>query len=292
MADIKTLKIFNTVARQGSFQAAADQMGTSISSISLKMRGLEEFAGCLLFDRTRKPPPLTDQGHIFLKKAEQVLAVWAELEGANASDGLSDKLRIGAVHTTMSSFMPDALAAIKTHFPQLDVTIKLGLSHELETDIIAGRLDAAVVSLPDEHDGSIAELNYLPITSDQLMLIKPANQDGDDAVTLLTEHAVVRFNPDARVGRQIDDAFNLWGIPAAVGASSMEVDSLESVIALVGAGLGVSVIPLMKNATLPENITALPLPNDIHRQLVLAIPRVGTQVVNAQQFASLMRGVL
>ena len=241
MADIKTLKIFNTVARQGSFQAAADQLGMSLPTISQKMRALEDFAGCLLFDRTRKPPPLTEDGRVFLKKTEQVLAVWADLQGQNHADAPLKRLRIGAVHTTMSSFMPAALAAIKTHFPSLDVTIKLGLSHELEVDIIAGRLDAAVVTLPTEQDSVAAELNYLPITSDRLMLIKPASLEGVDAVALLSEHPVVRFNPDARVGRQIGDALKTWGIPAA---AAMEIDSLESVMALVGAGLGVSVIPI------------------------------------------------
>ena len=73
MADIKTLKVFRTVAACGSFHAAADELNLSVSAISMQMRDLENFAGCLLFDRSRKPPPLTEEGRMFLFKTDEVL---------------------------------------------------------------------------------------------------------------------------------------------------------------------------------------------------------------------------
>ncbi|MGB2167390.1 MAG: helix-turn-helix domain-containing protein, partial [Candidatus Puniceispirillales bacterium] len=51
MPDIKTLEIFRSIADLGSFQAAARNMGLSLSAISLQMKRLEEFAQLKLFDR-------------------------------------------------------------------------------------------------------------------------------------------------------------------------------------------------------------------------------------------------
>ncbi|MGB2436979.1 MAG: LysR family transcriptional regulator, partial [Candidatus Puniceispirillales bacterium] len=72
MPDIKTLEIFRSIADLGSFQAAARNMGLSLSAISLQMKRLEEFAQLKLFDRSKKPPRLTRDGLVYLDKIDAV----------------------------------------------------------------------------------------------------------------------------------------------------------------------------------------------------------------------------
>ena len=55
MIDIRTLEMFRAAVNHGSFQAAARELGISVSTLSVQMKLLEEYSGVLLFDRKRKP---------------------------------------------------------------------------------------------------------------------------------------------------------------------------------------------------------------------------------------------
>jgi DNA-binding transcriptional LysR family regulator len=109
MPDIKTLEIYRDIADLGSFQAAARNMGLSLSAISLQMKRLEEFAQLNLFDRSKKPPRLTRDGLIYLDKIDAVLKQWQELEPADMLHPSQKHLTIGTVHSVLSSFLPLAL---------------------------------------------------------------------------------------------------------------------------------------------------------------------------------------
>lgn len=258
------------VANCGSFHAAADEMDVSVSTISLHMRNLEDFAGLLLFDRSKKPPPLTEAGLEYLEKADAVLMAWDALRQPNDHDA-TGRLRLGAVHTSLSGIMPRALKSLRTHWPKLHITVHLGLSHELEADILAGQLDAALLTAPDQDGG---EVTYHHIADEPLVVIKNKDQQGKDANHCLGENPIVRFSPNARVGKQID-AVIAEIIPRAPKHLDMEIDTLESVIALVRQGLGVAVVPLIAGADHLADLDILPLDQKHLRKLSLAVPRTG-----------------
>ena len=290
MTDIKSLQIFREVARQGSFLAAAHTLNLSLSTISLKIQNLEKFANTKLFDRSQKPPPLTENGISFLKKTETVLKAWDELKPQTNNTLNSQKIRIGSVHTPISTFLPNALNTIRKQFPKLEVTIKIGLSHELEDEIRAGKLDAALVTHPQLQQ---SELKYITIAYDTLMLIKPKHHQEENVSTLLKTQPIVRFSPHARVGKQIDTIIKKLTTTTPKTTppiTTMQIDSLESVMALVGAGLGVAIVPIISTATCPHNITTLPLPQTLNatRTLALATPTIGAQNQQAEKIASIL----
>ena len=293
MPDIKTLKTFRMVASCGSFHAAAEALGVSVSTISLQMRNLEDFAGILLFDRSKKPPPLTAPAVDYLSQVDAVLNAWAGLEKLSAPLGVKGRLRLGAVHTTLSGIMPKALKTLRDNAPGLNVTVHLGLSHELEADLLAGRLDFAVLTSPDKGErlsSSGGELDYHPITDEPLVVIKNPSQPGQDALACLAQNPIVRFSPKARVGQQIDQV-----IAAVEGRKAdhpdMEIDTLESVVALVENGLGVAVVPLIAGASHLDHVEVLPLAQQHRRQLALAVPRIGPQIKLARDLLNVLRGV-
>lgn len=276
MADIKTLKVFRTVAACGSFHAAAEEMNISVSAISMQIRDLEDYAGCLLFDRGRKPPPLTEEGRAFLKKVEDVLMAWDGLAGSKIASQQSGRLRIGAVHTCLSSFLPSALKTLREHYPHLDVTVHLGHSDDLEADLLAGRIDFALLTMPSKQNG---DLNYHHVIDEPLVLIKSAHQHGDNAFDCLANNPIVRFNPKARVGRLIDDIMTeTLGHTAQERGAMMEIDALESIQALVKEGLGVAIVPLVIGVDLPEGIIAIPFKEDHKRPLSFVAPRTGRRI--------------
>jgi len=272
MPDIKTLETFRSVASHGSFNAAAEEMGVSVSTVSLQMRNLESFAGMLLFDRGRKPPPLTRDGLAYLERVDAVLKAWSALKPQKIADKEDGHLHIGTVHTALSGIMPAALKCIHHRFPKLKVTITPGLSHELESQLLAGQMDCACLSMPEDASSG---LEYRPVVAEPLVVIVHADHDGGSASACLKKGPYIRFNPKARVGALIEKALRQRELYPAAG---MEIDTLDGVVALVENGLGVSVIPLSSTTRLPASIRVFDLDGDAGRQLGLAFPLVGRQV--------------
>ena len=272
MPDIKTLETFRSVVNHGSFNAAAEELDISVSTVSLQMRNLESFAGMLLFDRGRKPLPLTRDGLAYLDRVDAVLKAWSELKPRNTGNFAEGHLHIGTVHTALAGVMPLALKSIHARFPKLNVTITPGLSHELEARILAGQMDCAYLSLPDQPVGG---LEYRSLLSEPLVVIAHADHVQGQAIECLRQGPYIRFNPKARVGALIEQALRRQNMKLSSG---MEIDTLDGVIALVENGLGVSVIPLSNSARLPSEIKVIDLDGGAERHLGLAFPKVGRQL--------------
>lgn len=268
MPDIKTLEIFRSIADLGSFQAAARNMGLSLSAISLQMKRLEEFAQLKLFDRSKKPPRLTRDGLVYLDKIDAVLDQWQELEPANMSHQHQKQLTIGTVHSVLSSFLPLALKTFRQKMPDLDIIVRLDESFELEAELQAGTIDAAIISRPGK---SMADIIYHLLKEENLVLITGPNVVGDNVKEIFRDNPYVRFNRSARVSLKIDKWFEKMGLTVESG---MEIDTLEGVIALVHAELGVSIVPMVSSRLFPSDMRIIPLKDSSKREVVLAVPRI------------------
>ena len=268
MPDIKTLEIFRSIADLGSFQAAARNMGLSLSAISLQMKRLEEFAQLKLFDRSKKPPRLTRDGLVYLDKIDAVLDQWRELEPANMSHQHQKQLSIGTVHSVLSSFLPLALKTFRQTIPDLDIIVRLDESFELEAELQAGTIDAAIISRPGK---SMADIIYHSLKEENLVLITGPNVVGDNVKDIFRDNPYVRFNRSARVSLKIDKWFEKMGLTVESG---MEIDTLEGVIALVYAELGVSIVPMVSSRLFPSDMRIIPLKDSSKREVVLAVPRI------------------
>lgn len=268
MPDIKTLEIFRSIADLGSFQAAARNMGLSLSAISLQMKRLEEFAQLKLFDRSKKPPRLTRDGLVYLDKIDAVLDQWQELEPANMSHQHQKQLTIGTVHSVLSSFLPLALKTFRQKMPDLDIIVRLDESFELEAELQAGTIDAAIISRPGK---SMADIIYHSLKEENLVLITGPNVVGDNVKGIFRDNPYVRFNRSARVSLKIDKWFEKMGLTVESG---MEIDTLEGVIALVHAELGVSIVPMVSSRLFPSDMRIIPLKDSSKREVVLAVPRI------------------
>lgn len=268
MPDIKTLEIFRSIADLGSFQAAARNMGLSLSAISLQMKRLEEFAQLKLFDRSKKPPRLTRDGLVYLDKIDAVLDQWQELEPENMSHQHQKQLTIGTVHSVLSSFLPLALKTFRQKMPDLDIIVRLDESFELEAELQAGTIDAAIISRPGK---SMADIIYHSLKEENLVLITGPNVVGDNVKEIFRDNPYVRFNRSARVSLKIDKWFEKMGLTVESG---MEIDTLEGVIALVHAELGVSIVPMVSSRLFPSDMRIIPLKDSSKREVVLAVPRI------------------
>ena len=80
--DIKTLYTLIAIADRGSFVEAGNSIGLSLSAVSMQMRALEEEIESTIFDRTRRPPALTDAGLALVHRARDLLAHWESMSAS------------------------------------------------------------------------------------------------------------------------------------------------------------------------------------------------------------------
>src|SRR4029453_4874158 len=121
MMDVKTLYTLVAIADRGSFAEAGNAIGLSISAVSMQMRALEEELGMTLFDRSRRPPMLTDAGLALTNRARDLLTHWESMSAALKRDAAGGVLKLGTVHTCVSGVLPLALKYMQQQGHRIDI---------------------------------------------------------------------------------------------------------------------------------------------------------------------------
>lgn len=248
--ELRHLRYFCAIARAGSFSRAAEELGIQQPPLSQQLRQLEEWLGFALFERHRKGVRLTHGGSTFLKEAQSLLAATHEAvsRSRRSADGRAGVMRLGGTSSAMAhSLFPAILRSYREAFPDVDVRISEGNAATLTERVHAGKLEAAFIRRPVLE---LSGLNYQSMDVEPMLLVVPH------------DHALGRAGPRARsVG--IDDMagerFILVRRPGAMGMYGdlieafrkagrepqivAEVDSMLTNMALVSAGVGVSVVP-------------------------------------------------
>lgn len=235
--NLRHLETLLAIADTGSFAAAADRVGVTQSAVSMQMRTLEAVLGAELFDRARRPPVLSELGRALLTQAREVVRAAEDLTAAAAGSALRGRLRLGVIPTAATGLVPDALARLAARAPDLQIRIESGLSVDLARRVAQGTLDAALVTdAPRPERGLVVR----PVLEEPLLVVAPRDAAGATARALLQKLPFVRFNRRTGVGRVIDAALRRDRIAVT---ETMELDSIEAILAMVGRGLGVAVAP-------------------------------------------------
>ncbi|MEX0730782.1 MAG: LysR family transcriptional regulator [Aquisalimonadaceae bacterium] len=236
---LRHLRTLIAVSEQGSFAAAAEAVWLTQSAVSQQMKALEEELGIALFDRSKRPPQLNDQGKALIQRARQLVYLYDGLKDPGGADAnLEGLLEIGAVPTALTGMVPRALGALRAAQPSLQVRVVSGLSAELLARVDRGDLDAAIVSEPKPIPKG---LHWNPVADEPLMVISPADEPLKDYRDILESRPFIRFNRSAWVGQAIQTALLDMDIEVQ---ETMELDSLEAIWQMVRHGLGVSIVPM------------------------------------------------
>jgi DNA-binding transcriptional LysR family regulator len=236
------LKTFRAVARTGSFAAAAEKVALTQAAVSLQMRGLEQALGRQLFDRSARQITLTRQGREIQPKIEQILDLLAELE-AKPADAMQGPVTIGAVVSVIGA-LSLVVASLKTAHPRLDARLLSARSDELAVMVEEGEVDiAAVVARPD--DMLPDTLKWTPLYTEPLMLVVSREITDTDPQRILLNHGFLRFDRRVRTGRVVEQALQSLGLKVN---EYLELNSIETIAALVRENVGVAVLPLLHRA--------------------------------------------
>ena len=240
--NLRQLRTLSTILDRGSFAAAADHIGLSHAAVSVQMNQLESSLAADLFDRSSRPVALTADGVRIAQLAGEVLDkvenLRLEASGAKTSGAVS----IGFIPTCVHHLLPRVLEAIRKTFPDLQVSVKSGLSSELAAAVVRRELDFALVTTPLSE---IPELDVTPIASEPFYVIGPAGATVESDASLLRSLPYIAFNKRTWVGQHIAAKLQQRGIHIQ---AAIEIDSLEAIENLVADGFGVSVVPLRLHA--------------------------------------------
>jgi DNA-binding transcriptional LysR family regulator len=178
--DPDQLRLLQTVARTGSYSAAARELGYTQPAISYRMRRLEQSVGGPLAVRRGRLMQLTPAGEILLQHADRILAAVAAAERAvTAMSGTpSGPVRLAAFPSSCASLVPAAIMAMRRAHPEVEVQLVQAEFPESRDLVRRGEVDVALGYHfgPCEHGRDDASaLARVPITVDEVSLVLPAD---------------------------------------------------------------------------------------------------------------------
>ena len=163
--EIRVLKYFLTVAREGNITRAAELLHITQPTLSRQLMQLEEELGAALFIRGKRKMILTEEGMVLRRRAEEIisLAQKAEMEIGNQDHEVSGEISIGCGITEATQTMGKLIKKFSEMYPKVIFHIKNGNSDFVLENIDNGLLDIGFVLKPVELD----KLNYIHLKAEE-----------------------------------------------------------------------------------------------------------------------------
>ncbi|WP_433015639.1 LysR family transcriptional regulator [Kribbella sp. CA-294648] len=256
--DLRLLQAFVTVARCGSFGAAAIELATSQPALTKQIQQLERRLGSTLFDRGRHGARLTPTGELLLPDALDVLrrAELFERRAAQVALGVEGALTIGFGMSSIE-LAPRAVALFRSRYPRVEVTLDDMSSAVQYERLLTGSLQVGLVRLPVPPG-----LKHLRLKKDRLALAVPTGEVVPKALaTWLHGRQLIRLAPERGPGltAQITTLYSELGCRPLV---LQEAADLQTVLALVAAGVGPAVVPATAASTASDAVRLIPIHHD------------------------------
>jgi DNA-binding transcriptional LysR family regulator len=251
--EIRTLKVFVEVVRQGGFSRAAKTVFATQSTVSKAIKQLEEELGLQLLDRSGAQVRVTPAGEIVYRRALKILSqgedLRAELEELKGLKG--GVLRLGLPLIGSNTLFARWFALYRSRYPGVDIRLVEHGSKRLEEMVLAGEVDLAASLLPAGPEFEAQELRREPI--DVLLAVDhPLAQRSRLGFKDLAELPFIIYGPGFALNPMILEACRESGFTPTVAAQSSQVDF---VIELVAMKLGVALLPRMIAEQRPHPMT-------------------------------------
>src|ERR1700686_4117895 len=242
--ELHQLRYFCAVAETGSFSRAAEQTHVSQPSLSQQILKLEDELGARLFDRLGRSVRLTELGKTFLPRARAVLR---ELEAARGDvvegkEFIGGPITVGVIPTVAPYFLPPRLTSFSRKFPQVRLTIVEEITAVPLDRLRAGTIDGAILALPIRGH----EFDAFPLLTERLFAVLPKKHKLASRQSLSLKD--LRAEPFLllRDGHCFRDTAIAACDRARLNPQIVfESGQFSSILSMVGAGMGVSIVPEM-----------------------------------------------
>ena len=240
---LKQIRYFVTVAEAQSVSKAARGLYLSQSALTNALAELETVLGVSLFLRSHRGVTLTREGHQFLISSRRILA-----SVADAAQGLTvgktqdtGQLTIGVTSLVAGYYLSEPLSRFTRHFPGVKITLIEDEQAYLEHQLVNGEIDVAILMLQQMQERDAFETETL--TRSPLKVWLPVNhplfKQTDVSLTELANESLITLTAN-----KIDQIIGpTWRRYNKTARSVLETESVEAVRNLVGASLGIAILP-------------------------------------------------
>jgi LysR family hydrogen peroxide-inducible transcriptional activator len=239
------LRYIVALARERHFGRAAEKCFVSQPTLSVAVKKLEDQLGVALFERSPQEVRVTPIGERVVAQAEKVLAEAAQLaEIASAGkDPLAGPLRIGVIYTIAPWLLPRLVPLVKESAPAMPLILEENFTHRLLEKLKSTELDLAILALPVDEPGLVAQAVY----DEQFRVLTPANhpwakEKAIEASELL-ETQLLMLGAGNCFRDQVLDLCATAISQAGISPHVIEGSSLETIRHMVASGVGVTVMP-------------------------------------------------
>lgn len=273
--EARHLRVLRAVAATGSFSAAARELGCTQPAVSQQMKALEASAGTPLLVRAGREMRLTQAGEALVRHAAGILAglTAAEEEVAAIAGLRAGRVRLVSFSSGSSTLVPTALAALRAAHPGTRVSLVEAEPPRSEEMLREGDCDVALAFRYGTGGTEWADLVVRPLLSDRLVGLVPEGHRLADAGSVsiadLADEPWIAGCPRCR--RQLVAVCEESGFTPRINFAT---DDYPAVVGLVGAGLGVAVLPeLALESVLPKGARTVAVEPSVHREIVaLTLP--------------------
>lgn len=239
---LRHLRAFLALAEHQRFTRAAQACHLSQPAFSALVRQLEDAVGARLFDRSTRHVALSAEGRDLLPGAQRAVAEFDAALGGVRERALRERGRVSValLPSLAAGWLPQVLAGFRDRHPGLALQVADVLSEACIERVKSGQADLALAATRAE----TPELQAEWFCSDRFHLVCRADHPLARQRRLgpadLAAHPFVHLSRTSSVRQYVDAATHPHPLPAAI-----EVDQLATVAGMVGAGLGISVVPAL-----------------------------------------------
>lgn len=242
MPTLRQLQFLTALRAQGSFVAAAEEVGVTQPTLSAGIKELEAAIGATLVERGRAGAVLTPAGEEAAERAATALSEVEELVRAVQAAGapFSGVFRLGAIPTIAPFVLPRTLRQLKLDYPELRLLMREDLTGRLIDGLRARTVDAAIIALPYAAQGvafeTVAEDEFILVCPEGHELAKrndlaPQHLRGEDVLLLEDGHCLR------------EHALSVCALTPGRRQSEVGATSLQTLVHMVEGGMGVTLLP-------------------------------------------------
>ena len=263
--EIRRLKCFITVAECLHFGRAAQRLNIVQSAVSQQIKLLEQELGVELLKRSRNRVDLTEAGSVFMTEAKRALRQTEEAirVARDAAAGRLGRLRLGFIDNVLWSVLPPILRAFRDRSPRIDVSLQQ-LDRGQQIKALEDReLDVGVLPSPKPGKGLESEILVSAPLIVALPEAHPLSREKNLSLHLLADEPFVAF-PAAMKTRLLAMTTSICAAAGFLPKITQEAQQVSTLLALVSAGLGVTVVPRWVAASHPPGI--------VYREIATSVP--------------------
>lgn len=267
--DLKSLTVFVTTVDSGNMTLAAEQLGTTQSSVSQSINNLEKALQAQLLDRTVRPIAVTNSGRFLYDSAQQILtqAQKTAQDMQHTHFNHLNHVNIAMVDSLVTPLAASLSTTLKKHTQTW--SINSGLSHRHANALLSRNVD---IIISDDAMEKHSDLMRYRILQEPFVLVLPSDFAGntEHLPSLLNSLDFIRYNANSLIGIKVEEYLKRMGLDPRVG---LRLDNTYAVLTAVAQGLGWTIsTPLnLFHCNMDFNkIKCVPLPSEpLYRNLTL-----------------------